>query len=151
MLDSGRGRNLLCLMNGLKVRLGAALTAVGCLAILGIAGWLTPSAAGLGTHQQLGLSGCVWLGERGYACPTCGMTTAFSLAAHGRFGAALVTQPAAAVGAMLTAMVVWIALWVAWTGEPAMRHVRRLWRPGWTAAGLAALVGAAWAWKLTIG
>ena len=138
-------------MNGLKVRLGAAVVAAGCLAILGTAGWLTPSEAGLGTHQQLGLSQCAWLGDHGYACPTCGMTTAFALAAHGRLGAAFMTQPAAAVGALLTAMSVWIALWVVYMGEPAMRHVRKLWRPGWDAAMVLVGISAAWAWKLTIG
>jgi hypothetical protein len=79
------------------------------------------------------------------------MTTAFALAADGRLGAAFVTQPAAALGAMTAAMIVWIAMWVVWLGEPAMRHVRKLWRPGWYAAGLIVLTGGAWAWKLSIG
>jgi hypothetical protein len=138
-------------MNGLTVRLGAAAVAAGCAAILGVAAQLEPAPAGLGTHQQLGLRQCAWLGERGYACPTCGMTTAFALAADGRLGAAFVTQPAAALGAMTAAMIVWIAMWVVWLGEPAMRHVRKLWRPGWYAAGLIVLTGGAWAWKLSIG
>ncbi|MCB9758636.1 MAG: DUF2752 domain-containing protein [Alphaproteobacteria bacterium] len=62
-------------------------------AVLSIAAWLTPSPAGHGTHQQLGLGQCTLLGLTGYPCPMCGMTTTFSHMAHLQPLAALVTQP----------------------------------------------------------
>jgi hypothetical protein len=55
--------------------------------------YLTPSATGTGTHTLLGLAPCGMLLATGKPCPTCGVTTSFALAAHGRFGASLVNQP----------------------------------------------------------
>ena len=67
---------------------GAVLA--GALA-LGLA--VTPSPDGTGTHTILGLPPCGMLVATGRPCPTCGVTTSFVLAAHGRFGDALVNQP----------------------------------------------------------
>ncbi len=61
--------------------------------VLALAAWLEPAAAGVGTHRQLGLGGCTMLQFTGWPCPMCGMTTTFSLAAHGRFIDALLCQP----------------------------------------------------------
>jgi hypothetical protein len=55
--------------------------------------YLTPSATGTGTHTLLGLAPCGMLLATGKPCPTCGVTTSFALAAHGRFGDSLVNQP----------------------------------------------------------
>lgn len=54
---------------------------------------LAPSPTGTGTHTILGLPRCGMLVTTGHPCPTCGVTTSFVLAAHGRFGDALVNQP----------------------------------------------------------
>ena len=54
---------------------------------------MTPSPTGTGTHTVLGLPPCGMLVYTGRPCPTCGVTTSFALAAHGRFGEALVNQP----------------------------------------------------------
>jgi hypothetical protein len=54
---------------------------------------LTPARVGYGTHQQLGLPACPFLSLTGLPCPSCGLTTSFSHAAHFDFGAALVVQP----------------------------------------------------------
>jgi hypothetical protein len=43
----------------------------------------------LGTHEQLGLGPCSFRRFTGWPCPTCGLTTSFSHAAHGDWGAAL--------------------------------------------------------------
>lgn len=54
---------------------------------------LEPSPTGTGTHCALGLPPCGMLAATGRPCPTCGVTTSFVLAAHGRFYDALVNQP----------------------------------------------------------
>ena len=68
--------------------LGAPSTAV-----LGVAAWLEPAAEGVGTHMQLGLSGCSVLMATGWPCPMCCMTTTFSHMAHLSPLEALRTQP----------------------------------------------------------
>lgn len=76
-----------------QARLIAAALAVPALVVLAVALWLSPDPAGHGTHTQLGLNGCSILTWTGYPCPMCGMTTAFSLAAHLRPVQAVVAQP----------------------------------------------------------
>jgi len=61
--------------------------------VLWIAWTLHPDPAGMGTHRQLGLGPCTFYAFTGWPCPTCGMTTTFSMAAHGRLLDALVNQP----------------------------------------------------------
>jgi hypothetical protein len=67
------------------------LLVCGGLLALGVA--LVPSPEGVGTHTQLGLAPCGMLETTGRPCPTCGLTTAFTLAARGRLVRAFVTQP----------------------------------------------------------
>ena len=55
--------------------------------------YLTPSATGVGTHEQLGLPACPTLHLTGYPCPSCGLTTSFALAARMEFTEALQVQP----------------------------------------------------------
>jgi len=55
-----------------------AVMALLMLVGFGVASSLTPSPAGLGTHQQLGLPPCSILSITNIPCPTCGMTTSFS-------------------------------------------------------------------------
>jgi len=50
----------------------------GVAAVLVIAGVLTPSDAGYGTHLQLGLPPCGILLITGTPCPSCGLTTSFA-------------------------------------------------------------------------
>lgn len=61
--------------------------------VLAIAAWLTPSPNGYGTHTQLGLGSCTMLTLTGWPCPMCGMTTTFTLMAHGRVVDAFLNQP----------------------------------------------------------
>jgi len=74
-------------------RAGQAVTLVVLVGLIGLGQYLTPSPTGAGTHCQLGLPPCGMLETTGLPCPTCGVTTAFSLAAHGRLAEALATQP----------------------------------------------------------
>ena len=67
------------------------LTTLAGMLALGVA--LEPSPAGVGTHCRLGLPPCGMLVTTGRPCPTCGVTTSFALAAHGRFLDSLVNQP----------------------------------------------------------
>ena len=59
-------------------RLAFASVAIILLVLLGIASWLVPDPAGLGTHQQLGLPGCTMMTVFGVRCPACGMTTSWA-------------------------------------------------------------------------
>lgn len=131
----------------LLVRLGWGAAALACLGLLILAAGLEPDAGGLGTHRQLGMQGCQWLDERGFVCPTCGMTTAFALAADGRIVAAFATQPAGALAAFAVAMAVWLGGFAAASGYDAGRWLAPLWR--WRTALIAlVIVLLAWLYKL---
>jgi hypothetical protein len=79
------------------------------VALLVTAARLTPSSAGLGTHQQLGLPPCTVLDWFGIRCPSCGMTTSWAHMVRGRVlaamranaGGALLAIAAAACGPWL--------------------------------------------------
>ena len=89
---------------GPKLRLVAGLIATVFLAVLVIARLLPPDERGFGTHERLGLPPCGMILTSGLPCPSCGMTTSFSLMMHGRPLSAFVAQPAGAtlcLGAMI--------------------------------------------------
>lgn len=132
-----------------KTRLLAGLGALLCLSVLLVGAWLNPDASGHGTHTQLGLAQCGWVIALGKPCPTCGMTTAVSHAAHGRLWASLVTQPFGLLVALGLAGGFWVGLYTAATGSHAGRVYGTLLRPRvlWTLAGLAL---AAWAYKWAV-
>lgn len=124
--------------------LGAAL---GFLTVLVVAARLDPSPAGAGTHMQLGLPNCGWMMTMGKPCPTCGMTTAFAQAAHGRLDAAVAVQPMGAILSLVSAAGFWIGLYVAATGSRIGEVCGTLAQPRvlWALVGAGA---AAWAYKL---
>ena len=74
-------------------RLGAMIVLVPSVAVLSTAVMLTPDPTGVGTHRQLGLDTCTVLLLSGWPCPMCGMTTTFSLLAHGQIWQGIVNQP----------------------------------------------------------
>jgi ferric-dicitrate binding protein FerR (iron transport regulator) len=132
-----------------RARFIAAAYLAGALALLGTAAWLDPSASGVGTHKQLGLQACSWLSDKGYACPTCGMTTSFALASRGQLLEAAAVQPAGATMALALAMGAWLAGWSLVTGRSLEPMVRPLWR--WRTAIVAlAIVLGGWAFKLMV-
>lgn len=106
-------------------RLLALLLASPAAGVLGVAVQLHPDPAGMGTHRQLGLGTCTFLRYTGWPCPTCGMTTAFAYAAHGKVLAALRAQPFGFVLFLITAGVVVVS--AAELIRPAARW-RRVWR-----------------------
>jgi len=55
--------------------------------------FLRPSSTLVGTHTQLLLPPCLFYRLTTVPCPTCGLTTSYSLVAHGRLGLALLAHP----------------------------------------------------------
>lgn len=92
------------------VRIVLLLTAAGFVVVLGLSLWINPYDADgqprtMATHRQLGLPPCNFMVMAGKPCPSCGMTTAFSLLAHGDVANSL---KANWVGTLLA--VYWLAL-----------------------------------------
>jgi hypothetical protein len=77
----------------LAERIIQALVAAALLGTLGLGLAMAPSPTGMGTHTGIGLPPCGMLVMTGHPCPTCGVTTSFAMAAHGRIGEAFVNQP----------------------------------------------------------
>ncbi len=78
------------------------------LFLLGLGLFLEPDARGWGTHEQLGFRPCWPMRQWNLPCPGCGVTTAVTLAAHGRPLASLRTQP---FGLVLFAATLAAAAW----------------------------------------
>lgn len=117
------------------------------LAVLLTAASLRADDAGMGTHTQLGLSPCGFQAATGFPCATCGMTTAFTHAADGRLIAALLTQPAGLVLAILTAMAAIVSGWSLATAMPLAPLGRALWRPRVVVSLVAVVLGG---WLYTV-
>ena len=107
-------------------RILAACLGAGCLAVLILAAWLSPSEDGHGTHTQIGLNDCTWVVLFNTPCMTCGMTTAFAHAADADFVAAAKVQPMGAALSIATGAMFWITLLVATTGSTLGRACARL-------------------------
>jgi len=131
-----------------RLRLVGLLAAAPCLAVLGVAAWLTPSPNAVGTHQQLGLPACEFLARTGWPCPTCGLTTSLAAMAHGQVLTALKAHP---FGVAAFAAVVLLAAAGVAQGLTG-RNVLRLLRLGpWWAYAAALGVPAGWGLKVLIG
>lgn len=92
-----------------RLRLSLAVAGLALLAPLGVAGWLKPSPSGFGTHRQLGLPPCTFVGLFGVRCPSCGMTTSWSHAVRGHWAASV---RANAGGAVLAAAAMLAGPWL---------------------------------------
>ncbi|WP_428939846.1 DUF2752 domain-containing protein [Fontivita pretiosa] len=119
------------------------------MTVLTLAAVLEPDPRGVGTHTALGLQRCQFLYQTGVPCPSCGLTTSFSYLAHGQVLASAWVQPLGTVLAILTAAAVWVWLYIAITGKPALRLLRLI-RPAYYLVPLLALALAAWGWKIFI-
>ncbi len=130
-------------------RLLAGGIAALCAGVLVTASALAADEAGHGTHEQLGLPPCIWAVTFDAPCVTCGMTTAFTHAAHGELWTSLLTQPLGMILSVGAAAVFWIGLFVAITGSRLGEHAVRLVNARILII-LAVLAGAAWAYKLAV-
>lgn len=117
------------------------------LALLGIAACLRPDPSGRGTHQQLGLPPCTFAFLVGRPCPSCGMTTSWSLLLHGHPWRALEANTG---GVLLALAALVTGPWLiasAWLGRALGRPSDAWW------VSLAALVAIVtlvqWAWRMS--
>jgi hypothetical protein len=120
-----------------------------CLSVLGLAAWLTPNPAGVGTHTQLGLTQCGFRAATDLPCVSCGMTTSFAHAANGNLLTAFGVQPMGALLAIITAMLIWIAAYAGVAGV-SLTPIGRLLSDTKMVTALLVLAGAAWAYTLTM-
>jgi hypothetical protein len=120
-----------------------------CFGLLVIASMLRPASAGVGTHTQLGLPPCGMMVTTGYPCPSCGMTTAFALAANRQPLHAFVNQPFGAILVLVAAVAFWGGLHALSFGVRVEGVMSLLWRRGilWVALGL--WLGS-WVYKLIV-
>lgn len=128
-------------------RIIGAIVALGCGAILFIGAWMTPAEHGLGTHQQLNMPPCGWILLMDIPCPTCGMTTAVTNAAHGHLLKSFLTQPAGFLFALATTMALFIGIYTAATGSRVAVVLGSMWtrRTTWWLIGIVAL---SWLYKI---
>lgn len=135
---------------GVKLRLVAGLIGTTLAAVLIIARMLPPDDRGFGTHERLGLPPCGLILTSGLPCPSCGMTTSFSLMMHGRPIDAFIAQPAGAalcLGAMIGLV---LAVHAAATGRVIQVDWERL-GPVRLMLGFALFVVGGWGLKMAIG
>jgi hypothetical protein len=128
-------------------RSAALLLSVAAIGLMVTASWLEPSPTGVGTHRQLGLPPCTWLLVTGQPCPSCGMTTSWSLWMQGQIVAA---WRANAAGCVLAATATVVGPWLLVSGIIGawLLCTPRAW---WWVAGLAGLYLVAladWIFKL---
>ncbi len=130
-----------------RIVAAAVLAASGL--VLGLASWLDASPEGVGTHRQLGLPACGFYSSVGLPCASCGMTTAFSHAAHGRLIKAFYTQPAGACLAVLLAAAGIVAAYALVTGMRLGPAAAWMLRPTSVVAAAAGVL-MAWGYKMAI-
>lgn len=128
------------------MRLGGMGLALACAAPLVFAATLTPAAAGIGTHTQMGLPECGFKLATGLPCATCGCTTAFAHAADGSLLMSLMTQPFGAVLSIALAMMTLIAGWSAVSGMSLAPLGRVMATKGFVLSWIVLLL-AAWGYK----
>lgn len=134
---------------GVAGRVGAAAIALACVALLVTAAWLRPDERGHGTHTQLGLPPCGFENATGLPCLTCGMTTAFSLAADGRLVSALRVQPMGALLAVSVAVLLLLCGYAAASGLN-LRPLASALTQAPVLITLAGVLIAAWAYKMML-
>ncbi len=130
-------------------RVVGGVVAAACLGVLMVAASLHASDAGYGTHTQLGLPACSVQVFTDMPCPTCGVTTAFTHAAHGRLLTAAATQPLGATLALGLAMAAIIGAYVAATGANVVRWLAPL-RSSMTVWIVLGIVAASWVYKAAV-
>ncbi|MEM6393340.1 MAG: DUF2752 domain-containing protein [Planctomycetota bacterium] len=116
-------------------------------ALLTTAALLSPNPNGHGTHTSLGLAPCGLLQATGIPCPTCGMTTAFALAADASLLQSLLTQPLGFLLALATAATTLVTGYALVTGMRLQPLIDALLQPR-TFWAFAVLTVLAWAYTI---
>ena len=106
-----------------KLRVWLVAVGLGLVAVFSAAAWIRPyDDAGrplrMASHTQLGLDECSFVEMTGKPCPSCGMTTSFSLLVHGD---PVNSARANWVGMLLAAFCLALLPWMfisAWRGRP---------------------------------
>jgi hypothetical protein len=119
------------------------------LGVLLTAAMLDADPSGMGTHQRLGLAPCGLLSVSGIPCATCGMTTAFTHAAHGRFISALAAQPAGTVLAIVTAILALLSAYCLIVRISMIPILGWFWRIP-VVIGFAGMILASWIYKILV-
>ena len=132
-------------IGGTGYRVGAAIIALVCMVVLGVARYVEPEARGLGSHQQLGLQVCGFYQRTGYPCPTCGMTTAFAYVVRGQVLDALWVQPAGMLGALACIIGAAVGGYTAITGRCFERYLIGV-NPVIVAMWIVVIILVAWGW-----
>jgi len=133
------------------VRVWCTFIFVLSVSMLGMGLYLTPSADGVGTHQELHLPPCGWLSTLGFPCPTCGCTTAVSYFSHGHPIRSFLTQPFGFVVGLLGAVLLPLTLMGIGTGRwigPSMFWLGWHWR--YWVFGTVGILALAWVYKIII-
>jgi hypothetical protein len=131
----------------LPLRVLAAGVALLCLTPLVLAAFLTPAAAGHGTHAQLGMPPCGWAMYFNKPCVTCGMTTAFAHAVKLQLWDAWIAQPMGLALAVLCGLGFWASAHTACTGSALLAMVARGIASRRMVILLVVATAGAWAWK----
>ena len=100
--------------------------ASGGVGVLLTARALTPDPSGFGTHTQLGLPACLFLHVTGVPCPACGLTTCFSLLAHGALRAGVACHPMGALGFLLLCAAIPACVYAAVRGMAVFETLTRM-------------------------
>ena len=130
-------------------RVVAAFVAAGCIALLSVAAWVTPSPEGLGTHNQLVHLPCTFVYATGLPCPTCGMTTAYAHFVRGQWLSAFKAQPLGLLLALATVVAAVMAVSVVITGKTWLPNWYRI-NPLHVILTMVGLIAASWAFKITL-
>ena len=116
--------------------------------MLGVGRMLTPNGTGVGTHEQLGLPPCMFLKLTGIPCPSCGLTTSVTYAAHLQFGASFTAQPFGLMIALLAFAS--IPVCIALLFSPVSGKIKLPQRSGMLITySVIALYGLSWIFKLS--
>jgi hypothetical protein len=128
----------------------AAAAGLALVGLVAVAARLAPDKRGFGTHEQLGWPSCqvrLWTGR---PCPTCGMTTAWSHAVRGQWGAAFAASTGGVMGFAIAVVAAAWTLAAATTGRWLVAQPRPRWMllvaTGWLIVTLAD-----WARRLAAG
>ena len=137
------------MMEPTQNRLIAAVFFAASTGVLLLALWMTPSAKGMGTHQQMGLPPCGFKLATNLPCISCGMTTSFAHTADGDVVSGFLTQPAGMLLALGCALLSVVSFWSLVSGMSLAPLGRMLARPAAIVVMIATLL-ASWAYTLTL-